>query len=270
MGEILDFDFELTADNGVLVTDMFSLVVGLDIEDFESGDFSTHNWNFGGSENWVIDPNSYEGLFSAKSGDINNDSSSDIFIILNVLQESEISFWKKVSSEANFDYFRFYIDGEMIGEWSGEEDWSEESYIVTAGNHVFQWKYEKDGAVTAGDDCVWLDYIIFPVTYQSSGAGGTTIPMATELIGNFPNPFNPSTTISFTLFNGHTGITELDIYNLKGQKVKTLVQSILQTGNHEIIWNGTDDDQKSVSSGIYFYKLKTKDYEKINKMILLK
>ncbi len=94
-------------------------------------------------------------------------------------------------------------------------------------------------------------------------------PVITGLIGNFPNPFNPTTTIYFTTENTEKN-TELVIYNLKGQKVKTLINERLATGHHSIVWNGRNDNGKPVSSGIYFYKLKTGNYEKTKRMILLK
>ncbi|OPX28177.1 MAG: hypothetical protein B1H06_03705 [Candidatus Cloacimonas sp. 4484_143] len=269
LGEILDFDFELTADNGVYISDVFSLVIGLDIEDFESGDFSSHNWNFTGSSDWFIDTDAYEGFYSAKSGSIENNSFSTIFIILNVTQESEISFWKKVSSEENYDYLKFYVDGDLQDEWSGEVDWSEESYVVQTGNHALQWTYEKDQGVVAGDDCAWIDYILFPITCQLSGLENSIIPDITKLHGNYPNPFNPKTTITFSVAQT-SSFVNLEIFNIKGQRVKQLVNEVLPAGKHSAVWNGKDDEQKNVSSGIYFYKLKTTNFEKINKMILLK
>jgi predicted outer membrane repeat protein len=86
---------------------------------------------------------------------------------------------------------------------------------------------------------------------------------------NYPNPFNPFTIIKFTTENTEKN-TELVIYNLKGQKVKTLVNEQLQQGGHSIIWNGRDSNGKRVGSGIYFYKLKTGDFQKVKKMILLR
>ncbi len=95
------------------------------------------------------------------------------------------------------------------------------------------------------------------------------------LLENYPNPFNPSTTISFSLT---TEITELVIYNLKGQKIKDLSTSLCHPEfierregmKYSIVWNGTDQNDKPVSSGIYFYKLKSENYEKTKRMILLK
>ena len=88
------------------------------------------------------------------------------------------------------------------------------------------------------------------------------------LYQNYPNPFNPETTISYQL--PENSEVELAIYNLKGQKVKTLVNELLPAGQHSVVWDGKDDNGKSVSSGIYFYKLKTGNFEKTKKMILMK
>ncbi len=90
-----------------------------------------------------------------------------------------------------------------------------------------------------------------------------------KLIGNYPNPFNPTTTISFSTAES-TEDTELIIYNLKGQKVKQFVNSQLSAGQHFVIWDGKNDKGKSVTSGIYFYKLKAGVFEKTNKMVLMK
>ncbi|MBT3755149.1 MAG: T9SS type A sorting domain-containing protein [Candidatus Cloacimonetes bacterium] len=86
---------------------------------------------------------------------------------------------------------------------------------------------------------------------------------------NYPNPFNPSTTISFSVSQTSSFVT-LGIYNLKGQKVKNLVNDQLPAGQHSVVWNGKDDNKKSVSSGIYFYKLITEDNTETKKMLLLK
>jgi sugar lactone lactonase YvrE len=87
-------------------------------------------------------------------------------------------------------------------------------------------------------------------------------------LANYPNPFNPSTTINYSLKVNSKVL--LNIYNIKGQKVKTLVNELLLAGEHSAIWNGRDANDKQVSSGIYFYKLKAGDYQKVKKMILIK
>jgi flagellar hook assembly protein FlgD len=94
------------------------------------------------------------------------------------------------------------------------------------------------------------------------------IPKTTRLVGNYPNPFNPTTEISFALKKASDVV--LEIYNLRGQKVKTLVNESLQEGYHKAIWNGKDNDGKPVSSGIYFYEMKAGNYVDSRKMILMK
>ena len=97
----------------------------------------------------------------------------------------------------------------------------------------------------------------------------------TEVFNNYPNPFNtsgsgrsPSTTISFNL--GTEQKIELDIYNSKGQKVKKIYFGIAEKGKHSIVWNGTDSNNKTVISGVYFYKLKTQQETFNRKMLLMK
>jgi len=94
------------------------------------------------------------------------------------------------------------------------------------------------------------------------------IPIANALYQNSPNPFNPQTSINFDIKNDARVV--LEIYNMKGQKVKQLIDSTIIAGKHSIVWNGTDDNNKTVSSGIYFYQFKTEGYQATKKMLLLK
>ncbi|MCK5052572.1 MAG: peptidylprolyl isomerase [Candidatus Cloacimonetes bacterium] len=90
----------------------------------------------------------------------------------------------------------------------------------------------------------------------------------TVLYQNIPNPFNPETNIKFYLKDA--GSVSLEVFNLKGQLVKTLVNNDLPTGEHSFIWNGKDDNGNQVASGIYLYSLRTKDISEKKKAILLK
>lgn len=92
--------------------------------------------------------------------------------------------------------------------------------------------------------------------------------VTTNLLGNYPNPFNPETAIYYSLKDA--GRVSLEIYNLKGQKVKTLINKNQAAGNHSIVWNGKDNNNKSVASGIYFYRIKSGKYSSTKKMILMK
>jgi hypothetical protein len=94
------------------------------------------------------------------------------------------------------------------------------------------------------------------------------LPTVTKLFGNYPNPFNPETTISFDLAEQCS--VEIEVFNIKGQKVKTLVRDSCTPGHHTVVWNGTDINGKSVSSGVFFYKMSTPNHVSTRKMLLLK
>ena len=86
---------------------------------------------------------------------------------------------------------------------------------------------------------------------------------------NFPNPFNPTTTIEFSIKNDSK--IELTIYNIRGQNIKTLIHDEFTKGNHSIVWNGDDESNKLVSSGVYLYKLNVNGKtEAVRKCLLLK
>ena len=88
-------------------------------------------------------------------------------------------------------------------------------------------------------------------------------------LNNYPNPFNPSTIIKLDL--AESGKVELAIYNIKGQKIKTLMDAYSSKGIFELVWRGTDDNKKKAASGNYFIKLKINGKEKaVRKMVLLK
>lgn len=94
------------------------------------------------------------------------------------------------------------------------------------------------------------------------------IPLITRLFANYPNPFNPSTTISFDLAAPQTAA--LRIYNLRGQLVNTLCDSELSAGSYSYIWDGRDAGRSRVASGVYFYRLSTASHTETRKMLLLK
>jgi len=89
-----------------------------------------------------------------------------------------------------------------------------------------------------------------------------------KFLKNYPNPFNPRTTISFEL--AQAGMATLEIFNAKGQKVRTLINEDLSEGLHGVIWNGRDGSGKKAASGVYFYSLTSCGESKIKKMIVLK
>jgi hypothetical protein len=95
-----------------------------------------------------------------------------------------------------------------------------------------------------------------------------TAPASKLKLMNYPNPFNPDTKISFTLLEA--GKVKLEIFNLKGEKITELLDYHMPAGPHNISWNGTDIQGNPVSSGVYFYKMKTNKTSTVKKMILMK
>jgi len=128
---------------------------------------------------------------------------------------------------------------------------------ITNAKSVFNPEDSLSYRITA-DDIVAID-----------SKNGLIGPKKVELVGNYPNPFNPSTNIEYKLAN-RSEVT-VTIYNILGEKVKTLFsKKSIGQGTHKIKWNGIDNNGKKVSAGIYFAKLKTRNAVKTEKMLLLK
>ena len=177
------------------------------------------------------------------------------------------------------------------------------SYTLTASNVVLQWDapvgsvgfttyrvYRNGEMLDETTNTLYVDLTVPPGTYIyyvtamygthesvpsnevevviGVGSDSNLLPAVTKLGGNHPNPFNPRTEISYAVSNA--GHITIDVYNVKGELVKTLVNREVATGNHSIIWNGEDNSGKPVASGLYFYRMKTPDYQNMKKMILLK
>jgi hypothetical protein len=85
---------------------------------------------------------------------------------------------------------------------------------------------------------------------------------------NHPNPFNPTTNISFNLPTASE--VNLDVFNISGQRVTTLAKGMIEAGEHSVEWDGRDINGQVVSSGIYFYRITANDFSATKKMILLK
>jgi len=135
------------------------------VEGFETGDFSKFTWEHDGDSRWAI--NSAEknsGNYSAQAGLISDDQYTTLEITLNCIS-GDISFYRKVSCESGYDYLKFYIDDRKKGEWSGDQDWRQVSFPVTAGTRNFKWTYAKDSSAYEGSDTAWIDDIVFPIPW---------------------------------------------------------------------------------------------------------
>ena len=106
------------------------------------------------------------------------------------------------------------------------------------------------------------------VTDQAASPVASGLPAATRLLGNFPNPFNPRTVISFDLVR--SGPVRMDIYDLKGRLVRQLANRNYEAGRHEVVWNGRDNQGGETASGLYFFRMRTEDDVQTHKMLLVR
>jgi hypothetical protein len=120
------------------------------------------------------------------------------------------------------------------------------------------WMHDVDHSVNDG-----YPYLRKDIDIELSADKDNLITIWNTELNNYPNPFNPETTISFNL--PIASKIELSIYNIKGRLVEKVINKPMDAGEHKVVWNGND-----VSSGLYFYKLTTPEGSLINKMMLLK
>ncbi len=131
-------------------------------EGFETGNFSAYPWTQTTIPWTVQSTDVFSGTYAAKSGTITDSGTTTMTVPLTINTAGNITFYYKVSSESGYDYLKFYLDGTQMGSWSGTVAWTSQSYPVTTGSHTFAWSYTKDGSVSSGSDCAWVDHIIFP------------------------------------------------------------------------------------------------------------
>lgn len=110
----------------------------------------------------------------------------------------------------------------------------------------------------------WGLHIAVPVMSTSA----EVTPMAFELNGNWPNPFNPSTSVAFSL--SEEARTRLEIFDIRGRRLATLLDESLAAGTYSVVWHGTDQKGRALSSGVYFARLRSGEREAVHKMLLLK
>ena len=113
----------------------------------------------------------------------------------------------------------------------------------------------------------WSDIPVTTVVTEQTELSAD-VPKTYSLPQNYPNPFNPQTVIHYELpVEGHV---ELSVFNLMGQKVATLVDGYRTAGGYSLVWDGKDDNQKSLASGVYLYRMETERFVKTRKLLLLR
>jgi len=193
--------------------------------------------------------------------------------------------WKKVTTiDGYFSSYAISKDGSIwIGTWpySGMNSWDEGGlYLRQTGTT----KYTTENGLISnniralavdGENNLWVGtgqgltfygelISIGPTTVQTL----ETKPDAVRILYNYPNPFNPTTTIEFSL--PESGFASLVIYNAMGQKVRELISDRITRGTHSVVWDGIDDSGKPVSSGIYLSRVSAGTISATGSMLLLK
>jgi len=128
---------------------------------------------------------------------------------------------------------------------------------------------DNDGVANADSADVTVD-VTPPTGEVEPEVAEDALPDAYALSKNYPNPFNPTTTIEYAIPADGAGRVELVIYNINGQKVRTLVDETKEAGYYHVVWDGRSDTGELVSSGIYLYRIVSGNFIKIEKMTLIK
>jgi len=183
-------------------------------------------------------------------------------------------------TQSHVSFVLYDQDGDSTVMFSEDKETGCHSTVVDLsglGLGLYHGRFKADGYECYGD--IWVG-ILTDVPETSVDQ----IPSDFHLFQNYPNPFNPVTRILFTVgsrqrkaadggqstADGSLPRTTLKIYNILGQKVKTLVDEPKRAGGREVIWDGKDDQGKELASGIYFYRLKAGYYTETKKMLLLR
>ncbi|MBN8681132.1 MAG: T9SS type A sorting domain-containing protein [Chitinophagales bacterium] len=215
---IADLNYQVNAGPYSAQTTFGALTINAIIESFESQGFTQYPWQQGGNKPWLITAASpYEGAYCSRSGTITHNQKSQMSLNMNVINDGIVSFAYRTSSEEGYDFLRFYIDNELMGEWSGALPWTEVSYPLSAGLHKITWSYEKDEFSSQGSDRVWVDGIILPA-YQTVVA--TNAPQLSAEVQIAPNPFANETVLSINLQQAET--LNIQITDLSGRTIRSI------------------------------------------------
>jgi hypothetical protein len=216
---------------------------------------------------WGIGSEEYDPLpieLSSFTAAVNNDS-NNAYVEVSWITETE----------ANLLGFKIYRN--TSSDLSEAKEISNSIIPGTNTSLTTEYIFFDEEVVTGVDYFYWLNSIDLDLTAVFYGPIAITLQeeeevitpvYETALIRNYPNPFNPDTTIEYSL-REETAVA-LQIYNLKGQLVKILVSGIQKAGKYEIFWDGLDSQGKETATGIYFYRLLTDHYDQMNKMMMMK
>ncbi|MCK4513284.1 T9SS type A sorting domain-containing protein, partial [bacterium] len=156
--------------------------------------------------------------------------------------------------------------GSIAGSASGDNAAS--PFVVTVSGSPADETAELDLHIYSGSRYDAYDIVTITIDLTGTGVEDPEIPLAFALRQNYPNPFRGGTALAFAL--PRPAEAKLDIYNVAGRRIATVVSGNLPAGNHLVTWDGTDTRGAKVPAGIYFYRFEADGFESTRKMILLK
>ncbi len=242
-------------------TTIFNTRIGATIEDWETGGFNRYTWTNDATYPWtIVSTNPQEGSYCAKSGTVANSKSSTLQITIDVAEADSISFWYKVSSEATWDFLRFYIQTAKRGEWSGEVEWAQAKYPVTVGTKTFKWTYIKDQAQSDGSDCAWIDFINLPLATSTVGVETET---SNTRYSVYPNP--AINEVNINILSPKAEEFNVSMLDITGKIVAETSTSVPANMPNTVRFSTTQ-----LANGIYFVKLNSATTQKTIKVVVTK
>ena len=213
--------------DGMLRVDTLRIMIGADAEDFESGDLSSHNWSMNNYPWIVTTTNPHSGSYCARSAqNLPNNSSSKMTITISPNADGQLSYYRKVSSEANYDKFILYVDDNQVDVASGNVPWTQFVTEIPAGTHTICFSYEKDYSQASGSDCASIDDIMLPCVgimviedvVDTSHVSVEEYAKAHATV--FPNP-----TSDRVIIESENPVQKVVLFDLNGRIVKTEILS---------------------------------------------
>jgi hypothetical protein len=193
---------------------------------------------------------------SVSSAGVLNWNSNNVILAREAFGVANASFWSGVAYfpktrlvEGAAIKFKYFVANSTFGGW--ESNIVDRSLKFTKSDTTLPWQFFNNRAI--------------PTTVENSDFAA---PSESMLFPNYPNPFNPSTMLTYSLAT--KGQVTLSIYNLLGQKIRSLMDEVKGAGVYSLSWSGTDDDGKQVGSGVYFVRMTTENIVRTQKIIFMK
>ncbi|PKN78738.1 MAG: hypothetical protein CVU48_07410 [Candidatus Cloacimonetes bacterium HGW-Cloacimonetes-1] len=311
LGSSVSIPYLLGSENGSSFEGVFTINVGVmnytfetDWEGWTTVDYTTSHvnmWNRNNGRNFTTG-GSYSMKFGGSGTNQYNNMTAGSLIspTMTLGQNSQLKFYHWIDAEVHSNATGMAWDGAMVQMLINNSTWIP---ISPVGGYPYRIYTNAQSPFAANTFCYSGSHTWQEATFDLSQYSGTVkfrfifgsdsgstgegwyidnVRLESDFVGtddqvnqprlslsNFPNPFNPTTTISYSL--EHRGAVDIQIYNLKGQLIRTLISnSIVNPGSHTVVWDGTDDNGRSVASSMYFYKLQSGNRTIMRKMLLLK